>query len=429
MADRLVLMNFEPHPLRSAVLGEVHARPFSSIVPPRRVLHFAFMMDAQLAEDDRKAFASFCEARGHRGPDAKAKHHRIELANCAVRWEQHAEFTTYSWEFPSTDRLPFDTPASTFLQLMRELPQPGPHLVSCDLHYLPESSVRNWKGVFDPSSLAACRAAEGNALVATDFHVTADGFVRVLVLGRKLAPLQAGALILQLLELETYRSLGLLGLPVAQALQPAIRDQEQRLASITTEMMAASGLETNRRLLDRLMGLAGEIEASASQAQYRFGATWAYYQIVRARISDLKETPLPGMQTLSGFMERRLAPAVRTCSSVEERQERLSDKLARAANLLRTRVDIELEQQNAELLRSMSERTRLQLRLQQTVEGLSIAAISYYVAQLIFYLASPLQLETHEAGKWLKPLIVVVAVASVATVVRRIRRTHAGDQA
>jgi uncharacterized membrane-anchored protein len=418
-------MIFEDHPLRSTVLGEVHARPFAGIEPPRRVLHFAFMTDAELAERDRKAFAAFCEARGQRGPSAGAKYHRLELAIGALRWEQHAEFTTYSWGVPSTDRTPFKTPAGAYMHLMKDLAQPGPHLVSADLHFVEESATKNWQAVFDPSSLAACRTAGGDALAATDFHVTSDGFVRILVLGKKLAPLRAGALILQLLELETYRSLCLLGLPVAQALQPATRNFEQRLARITTEMVMAAGLEKNRDLLNRLMELASEIEAGSSQAQYRFGATWAYYQIVRARIADLKEVPVPGLQTLSSFMERRLAPAVRTCASVEERQEKLSDKLARAANLLRTRVDIELEQQNADLLKAMNERTRLQLRLQQTVEGLSIAAISYYVVQLALYVLGPLGVEKLPGEKWIKAVIVIGAVMAVALVVRRIRRKHA----
>ncbi|NJM29299.1 MAG: DUF3422 domain-containing protein [Rhizobiales bacterium] len=417
-------MQFEPHPLRSAVLGEVHARPFSAIEAPRRVIHFAFLTDAEHAVADRTAFAAFCEARGQRGPASGAKHHRIDLADCALRWEQHAEFTTYSWGFPSADRTPFETPATIYMQRMRDLPQPGPHLVSVDLFYANERNQKNWQSAFDATSLAACRTIEGKAVAATDFHVTADGFVRILLLGNKLSPLQAGALVLQLLELETYRSLCLLGLPTAQTLQPAIRDFEQRLAAITTEMTVASGLDANRPLLARLMELAGELEAAASRAQFRFGATWAYYQIVRARIEDLKEVPVSGLQTLSGFMERRLAPAVRTCTSVEDRQEKLSDKLSRAANLLRTRVDIELEEQNADLLRGMNERTKMQLRLQQTVEGLSIAAITYYVAQLVFYASGPFGLEDRPAGKWFKAGTVIVCALIVATIVRRVRRKN-----
>ena len=417
-------MTFEPHPLRGAVLAEVHARPFAAIDPPRRVLHFAFMTDAELADADRKALAAFCEARGHRGPEARAKHHKLELANCALRWEQHAEFTTYSWGFSTKDRQPFETPAAALQRLIGDMPQPGPHLVSVDLHYGEERAAKNWQKAFDPSSLAACRTQEGDALAATDFHVTADGFVRILLLGKKLSPLRAGALVLQLLELETYRSLCLLGLPMAQTVQPVIRDCEQRLASITAEMTSTSGLDANRPLLARLMGLAGELEASASKAQFRFGATSAYYQIVRARITDLKETPVAGLQTLSGFLERRLAPAVRTCTSIEERQEKLSDKLARAANLLRTRVDIELEEQNADLLKAMNDRARLQLRLQQTVEGLSIAAISYYVVQLALNFLAPLKIEELAHGKWLKPVLVVAVVSAMAIVVRNVRRRH-----
>ena len=66
----------------------------------------------------------------------------------------------------------------------------------------------------------------------------------------------------------------------------------------------------------------------------------------------------------------------------------LSDRLARAANLLRTRIEVDLEQQNRALLASMNSRARLQLRLQQWVEGLSVAAVSYYVVSLVYYLAN-----------------------------------------
>ena len=98
------------------------------------------------------------------------------------------------------------------------------------------------------------------------------------------------------------------------------------------------------------------------------------------------ERKVEGLPTWSSFLARRMAPAMRTCATTEERQTNLSEKLARAANLLRTRVDVELERQNRDLLKSMNERTRLQLRLQTTVEGLSVAAVSYYVVGLFGYL-------------------------------------------
>ncbi len=417
-------MQFEPHPLRSAVISEVHARPYAEITPPRRVLHFAFMCNAELAEKDRNAFSSYCAERGQRGPDRNARFHKLDLANGLVRWEQHTEFITYSWGFPDNDKTPFETAATSFMQVMQGLPQPGPHLVSVDLLYTEKSLVADWKAIFDESSLTACHTAEGKALAATDFRMTTDGFIRFLVLGDNVAPVRAGALVLQLLEMETYRSLCLLGLPMAHELQPQISASEQQLAAVTSQLLEAAGIDTNRSLLQKITSLAGEIEASSSKSQYRFAASWAYYQIVRNRVEELKEEQVGELPTLSRFLERRIAPAVRTCGTVEDRQERLAEKLARAANLLRTRVDIELEQQNADILKSMNRRSDQQLRLQQTVEGLSIAAISYYVVQLLYQVLAPVLVDAVMPEKLLKAALVVVSVAVVAILVRKIRLKH-----
>ncbi len=76
-----------------------------------------------------------------------------------------------------------------------------------------------------------------------------------------------------------------------------------------------------------------------------------------------------------------------TCRAVSARQESLSQRVARANQLLATRVDITRERQNQALLESMNRRAKAQFKLQQTVEGLSIAAITYYVVGLIGYVA------------------------------------------
>ncbi|WP_119272709.1 DUF3422 family protein [Taklimakanibacter deserti] len=418
-------MTLEPHPLRGAVLGEVHARPFAAISPPLRLLHFAFMTDAELAQRDRAAFGEFVAARGHRGPDASSKHYRVAFADSAVRWEQHAEFTTYTWELASLDTTPFARPAADLQKAMLQLPQPGPLMVAVDLHLLAQTEGDEWRKVFDPAGLVACETEAGDALVATDFHAAHDGFVRILVLDRGMSPLRAGIFVQQLLELETYRTFCLLGLPEAQRLQPVVRRIEQSLGEITAEMTRSEGLAANKALLNRLMAVAGELEAGASQSQFRFGATRAYAEIVRARLASLRERPIDGLQTMTAFMDRRLMPAMRTCFSMQDRQTDLSYKLMHAANLLRTRVDIDVEEQNGNLLKAMSERTRLQLRLQQTVEGLSIAAISYYVAGLLSYLLDTLPKEALGIDmKYVKAVMIVAVVTAITLIVLRIRRRH-----
>ena len=245
--------------------------------------------------------------------------------------------------------------------------------------------------MFNRASLAVAENAEGDALFATDFQADPAGFVRILVLDRGLGAERAGALAQRIVELETYRTLALLGLPEAQRLTPSINRIETRLAEVTEEMRRTDKLIDNHRLLDELTALAAELEAGAAASLFRFGASRAYNEIVQLRLATIGERKVEGLPTWSSFLARRMAPAMRTCATTEDRQTNLSEKLARAANLLRTRVDVELERQNRDLLKSMNERTRLQLRLQTTVEGLSVAAVSYYVVGLFGYLVKGAQ--------------------------------------
>lgn len=419
-----------PHPLRAAILGEVHARPFTAIETPRRLLHFAFATAGALARADREALTAFCSRRGIAPPRAGANHHRAALGSAMLRWEQHSEFTTYTWELPAEAVTPFHPPAAALAGPMGELPQPGPLLVALDLHLLPDVETEITGRLFDRASLAVAENSDGLALFATDFQPDAGGFVRILVLDRGLGAERAGALIQRIIELETYRTLALLGLPEAQRLTPSIGRIETRLAEVTEEMRKTGELIDNHRLLDELTALAAELEAGAAASMFRFGASRAYHEIVQLRLQTIGERKVGGLPTWSSFLARRMAPAMRTCLTTEERQATLSQKLARAANLLRTRVDVELERQNRDLLKSMNERTRLQLRLQTTVEGLSVAAVSYYVVGLFGYLVKGVHDEGVPVNVSLATaLFVPVAVLGIWLLVRRIRRRHiAGDR-
>ncbi len=191
-------------------------------------------------------------------------------------------------------------------------------------------------------------------------------------------------------------------------------------------MRSSEGFSENHALLDELIGLAAELEAGASRAMYRFGATRAYDELVRLRLSSAGEHALPGQTSWSVFLARRYNPAIRTCTTIAERQDLLSRKLARAAQMLRTRVDIDLERQNQAQLQSMNDRVRLQLRLQQTVEGLSVAAITYYVASLVHHVLEGV----HHAGVPVDATVgtaisVPLVLVGVWWTVRRIRRAHA----
>ncbi|MET0877398.1 MAG: DUF3422 domain-containing protein, partial [Tardiphaga sp.] len=381
---------------------------------------------------DRAHLLTLLDSRGLKPPAANEKHHRVAFGTTILRWEQHSEFTTYTWETPADPGgIPFHPDIGSLASPMRLVPQPGPLLVAIDLHLLAEDLPRTApERLFDRASLAVAENSDGAAIYATDFQPGPSGFVRILLVDRGMPKERAGALAQRLVELETYRTLALLGLPEAQRLAPSIAASEQRLAEVTQEMRQSGDLESNHRLLHELTALAADVEAGAAVSGFRFGASRAYEEIVTQRLQTIGERKVGGLPTWTSFLARRMKPALRTCVTIENRQANLAMKLARAANLLRTRVDVELEQQNQELLKSMNARTRLQLRLQSTVEGLSVAAITYYVVSLFGYLAKA----AHDSGRLhVEPSIatagfVPLAALTIWWTVRRIRRKHIADE-
>ncbi len=403
----------EPHVQRAALLAEAHARPFHPVSTPRQFIHFAFTTDAAQADADRAALNEYCQLRGVSGPGTSLKHFRVEFGRVGLVWEQHSEFTTYTWDLDPQDP---EASARPRCEWMTGLPQPGPLLVLADLQ-LVQKSEEDVAALFSANSLAMSFMDGGSALAATDFRVDGEGFVRIVVADISLSPGRAGALVQRLLELETYRVFALLSLPEAQRLTPEIAIIEGELLEIASAMPALQGLEGNHELLQRLIALAARLEAATTASMYRFAAGRAYAEIVDGRLTALGEEGCAGRSTFASFMSRRLAPAMRTCSTMEDRQANLSRKIARAAQLLRTRVDIELEHQNRDLLASLNTRTRLQLRLQQTVEILSVAATTYYVVSLVADLLRGLKhggvpLDTEVVTAVAVPVVMAAVVAA-----------------
>jgi uncharacterized membrane-anchored protein len=421
------LAGFKLHPQRGAVLSEVHARPFTRLTAPLGALRFAFLSHGDTAASDRQSFAAFCAAHGLPAPNATAKHHQVTIGAIMLRWEQHSEFTTFTWIWSDAESSrAFGAVSEELAGLIRSLPQAGQLLVALKLEVEQTSAaVERAEQLFEKGSLAMAAVQSGPAVVASDFRVDEHGFVRLLVCNDGLSPGRLGALVQRVLEIETYRTLALLGLPAALELAPSVDHIGRRLVEVLEEMQGAEDLKLNNHLLTELTALAASLERGAAGSLFRFGASRAYYDIVQARLGVIEGGEIAGYPTWSSFLARRMAPAMRTCAALEERQANLSIKLARAADLLRTRVDVELEEQNRDLLRSMNERTKLQLRLQSTVEGLSVAAIGYYVVSLFGYLAKG----AHDGGVHVEPslataLFVPVAIGITWIVTHRIRQRH-----
>lgn len=380
------------HPLRRQLNDEVHARPYELLAAPLRLEHHARLTDDVALE--RALLAELCQAHGLAAPGPSANFLSLDFDHWRLRWERHTEFSTWTLIVPGPFDAPFATAAHGIDDALRER-LPGERMVALKLAIepqgLPERSLVELGTLFDANTVTGSRVTGGAADVWTDYQLHDDGYGWILVRDHDLRQRQAGRLVQRLLDMETYRMMALLGLPLAREHGRELARLDADLAALTGRINALQDSEAERALLEELTRLAAHIEHVVARTNARFSATRAYYGLIQRSIAQLREQRLPGLQTFDEFIERRLAPAVRTCESVGERLTTLATRVSRASGLLRTRIDIGIAEQNRDLLASMDRRARLQLRLQQTVEGLSIVVLSYYGVGLVGYLAKGLK--------------------------------------
>ena len=412
------------HPERIALANEVHARPYEALHTPQRATYVAAVIDKEEREHELLHLAALCKHFGVAAPPAAASHFSAMLGPVRVKWERHAEFSGYTFIVPGEGARPFDKPASESLPDGWLPGIPGKTIVAAHAKLAKHTGripdIELVDEHFDGKTIVGAEIGDGAGFAFTDFQIHGDGYARFLVLDRSLVPRQAGRMLQRLFEIESYRVMALLALPLARAYAPRILAVERSLASLAEQIAKRDG--GDEALLGKLTTLAADVESALVASQYRFSASRAYYDLVRSRIAELQERPLPGIQTIDEFMTRRLAPAMATCFSVSQRLRDLSERVAQASSLLSTRVEIAREKQNQALLASMDRRASVQLRLQQTVEGLSVVAITYYAAGLVGYVTKGLK----AGGLGIDPeLSIALAIPAVLVVVAlALRRTR-----
>jgi uncharacterized membrane-anchored protein len=414
------------HPQREALHNEVHARPYERLTAPLALSHIALVGEV---DSVREHIATLLHKRHLPLPAEDANHLSVDLGGLHLRWEKHTEFHTCTfWKQLHDAPESFDAPA------MADVPQdwlaamPGHWLVG--LHML----VRSDKGAeahpriqqlvrrtLNEDSLLGASVMDRDAEVYTDLQLAADGFARFIVVADGMSPRRLGRGLQRLLEIETYRMMALLGLPMAREVGASLVHAERDLAHVA-ELIRSAQRHQEPELLRQLTLLAGQVESLYARTHARFSASSAYFELVQRRIEELREERLENLQTLGEFMDRRLAPAMQTCVWAARRQQALSERISRTSNLLRTRVEIEQQQSSQELLDAMNRRQKAQMLLQSAVEGLSVAAVTYYGAGLVGYVVKGMK----SAGWALSPdVAVALSIPVIGLVVWwGIRRLH-----
>ncbi|MDE2633584.1 MAG: DUF3422 domain-containing protein [Paracoccaceae bacterium] len=422
-------LTIKDHRLRYQLANELHARPFPAMVAPGMAVFLAIKQEVQAVGRDRAVdldhLIDLLERHGAPHPEAGATHYFGDIGKYQVKWEQHTEFVTYTIFGAGLGERAFD-PAE--FELFPEdwlASMAGVRMTSALIRIEPLSDdetiaarLRDW---FVPESLAVSHVLDNAAVVASDFRIDPGGHLRIAMFvspdtGRR----RIGRVVQRLCEIETYKTMSMLGFSRAREMQSRMGEIDGNLTALMADM--TSGVSAAEQTLDALLSISAELESLSAQSAFRFAATEAYQAIVGQRIEVLRERRFAGRQTFGEFMIRRYDPAMRTVKSTALRLSRMADRAMRAGQLLRTRVDVERSAQNQALLESMDKRAALQLRLQRTVEGLSVVAISYYAVSLAGYLGYPLAALVGVSKTMLSALITLPVVALVWMAVRRIRK-------
>lgn len=419
----------QDHPLRYQLANELHARPFPTMTCPSTVVYLAVKQPEEAVHRDRSLdiahLVDLLDRHGAPHPKPGATHHAAKLGRHVLKWEQHTEFVSYTLYSDGVSERPFDPvdfevfPADWLEQA------PGQRITSLMVRVLERPKTAEIKTQLQdwlvPESMAVSCVLDDNAVVAGDFRIDPAGHMRFAAfVNRETGSRRIGRIVQRLCEIETYRAMSMLGFSRARSLSPTIGGLDTHLSEIMVEMTGSS--VPAEQTLSHLLTVSAELEAMAARAAFRFGATGAYEALVNQRIKLLREERLEGFQTFSEFMLRRYEPAMRTVKSTEKRLVTLADRARRAGELLRTRVDVERSAQNQALLESMDRRADTALRLQHTVEGLSVVAISYYAVSLAAYAIYPLAGALGLSKGMMTALITLPVVALVWLAVRRVRK-------
>lgn len=416
--DPFAALHDRSHPLRGSLSREMHVRKMPRLYAPARVVQFVLLVD------DADVDASLTILGNLLAPHDIPFTPTSRFLNCQIgalgfTWERHSEFMTYSFlalgTGPLFDLAPFAQAAAWIAQL------PGRVIRSTQIALIADMpDDKTIARHFASDDLIISDVADGQARIWSDFRLHADGFGRLLVQDKGLQGAELAQLVQRLQELGNYRKIALLGLPEAQAATPLLTGLEQRLTAITTRV-AEPDADADI-VLEALSALAAELAQIVARTRYRMSATQAYAAICQDRIRALRVAPVRGYGSLDDFTERRLLPAMRTCDAFTRRLEDLSQRTAWTSAMLRTRVDTALARRNRDLLASMDRRTGLQLRLQHTVEGLSVVAVSYYTLGLWHYLKEAVEHQGAHLPGWIDIALIPAIVLAVWLSIRQLKK-------
>jgi len=378
---------FFDHELREPIQDEIHARLIPPLQAPVRARRIVFLVGRQ---SDQMAYAgkqlrNWCVEAGVAGPSENWRQFSFATGEYNVTWEAHTEFVTLTWYAPIADKLA--RPKGVGLEVLKQFPIiTAARIDVVERHEISPSALLG----FEPKSLCLSRVGQGNAQIGTDFQTDVHGFTRFEIAVDQLSSIKTGILVRRLLEIDTYRTMALVGLPDARIQSHIVGGLEMELGELNEEIGCVASINDSKRIMGKLHSLSVRAGQSLDATAYRFAASQAYGDVLQIRLDRIEEEQSEKHTTITRYLSNRVDPALATCRATEKRQRSLNNKIARSIQLLDARINVDMQSQSREVLSSISETAKSQYKLQSTVEGLSTIAISYYALGILGYVLAGL---------------------------------------
>lgn len=401
------------HPLREELHNELHARPSIYFDGDTDVWHIAILGRDGAPRVPRELLTLEGLSTTQQG-----KHGTACYSDGRVKWELHSDFLTLTFVGAL-----LDCPAAP-PKAFRKLCALVDGEVIAAVHVIVRDETDEKQIEVPWLDGVASEVGGGDAEVYSNFRLNKAGFVDFMLLNRNLNAYRTGRMVRRLLEIETYRMMALLAMPVARQTVVMLTTFDGRLSRLIAHMQSTTRVD--KALLSEVTSLSSDVLKFSATARQRFGASKACAEIVASRIEELREGRVEQRQRVGTFIDRRFQPAIRFFCAAETRLNELAERVRLAGDLLRTTVQVQLEDQNASLLSSMEERARVQAQIQQAVEGFSVIAITYYViglAKIALEDAVDLGLNVH-VGRSVVLGSIPLVLLSVWMTVQYVRKSH-----
>jgi hypothetical protein len=188
--------------------------------------------------EDIAHLVKLLDRHGTPHPQPGAKHYSGQIGRHLLKWEQHTEFVTYTAFSSGVSARPFDPADFEVFPDDWLSCAPGQRITSAmlrvdrrpDAEGL-ERALCDW---FVPESLAAASVIEDSAVVAADFRIDPAGHLRFAVFANaETGERRIGRIVQRLCEIETYKSMSMLGFSRARDLSGPLGQLDNRLSELT----------------------------------------------------------------------------------------------------------------------------------------------------------------------------------------------------